>query len=344
MATSKIAVTEGSGANIATHSISEDAVTKQIQRVTLSNSSGTDIGPLSESDFDTKIGSLTEAAPASDTASSGVNGRLQRIAQRITSLIALVPAALTASGNFKVAVQEALPAGTNNIGDVDITSIAAGTNNIGDVDIASIAAGDNNIGNVDVLTLPADPLGANADAAATAGSTGSISAKLRLITSQLDSIKTAVETLDNVVSGSEAQVDIVAALPAGTNTIGKVNVLPETTGGLSIFRSLDLDETEEEVKASAGQVYGMWITNTATSTRFVKFYNATAANVTVGTTTPVITVAIPGNSSDDVTGLFGGTHGIAFDTAITVAATTAVADNDTGAPGVNEVIINVFYK
>lgn len=43
---------------------------------------------LSESDFDTKTGSLTEGAPASDTASSGLNGRLQRIAQRLTSLIA----------------------------------------------------------------------------------------------------------------------------------------------------------------------------------------------------------------------------------------------------------------
>lgn len=49
---------------------------------------------LSEADFDTKIGSLTEAAPATDTASSGLNGRLQRIAQRLTSLIALLPAAL----------------------------------------------------------------------------------------------------------------------------------------------------------------------------------------------------------------------------------------------------------
>ena len=42
------------------------------------------------------IGSLTETAPASDTASSGLNGRLQRIAQRITSLIALFPASLGA--------------------------------------------------------------------------------------------------------------------------------------------------------------------------------------------------------------------------------------------------------
>ena len=46
----------------------------------------------------------------------------------------------------------AIPAGTNNIGDVDVLSIAAGNNNIGDVDIASIAAGDNNIGNVDIVS------------------------------------------------------------------------------------------------------------------------------------------------------------------------------------------------
>jgi hypothetical protein len=36
-------------------------------------------------------GALTETAPATDTASSGLNGRLQRIAQRLTSLIALLP-------------------------------------------------------------------------------------------------------------------------------------------------------------------------------------------------------------------------------------------------------------
>ncbi len=44
---------------------------------------------LDTSDVETKLGALTETAPASDTASSGLNGRLQRIAQRLTSLIAL---------------------------------------------------------------------------------------------------------------------------------------------------------------------------------------------------------------------------------------------------------------
>lgn len=57
---------------------------------------------LSESDFDTKTGSLTETAPATDTASSGLNGRLQRIAQRLTSLISLLPTALGTNGGLKI--------------------------------------------------------------------------------------------------------------------------------------------------------------------------------------------------------------------------------------------------
>lgn len=40
------------------------------------------------------VGGVTETAPASDTASSGLNGRLQRVAQRLTSLIALLPTSL----------------------------------------------------------------------------------------------------------------------------------------------------------------------------------------------------------------------------------------------------------
>jgi hypothetical protein len=64
----------------------------------------------------------------------------------------MTPLQVNAAGQLKTALITALPAGTNNIGDVDILSIAAGNNNIGDVDIASIAAGDNNIGNVDIVS------------------------------------------------------------------------------------------------------------------------------------------------------------------------------------------------
>jgi len=85
----------------------------------------------------TQIGIVTETAPASDTASSGLNGRLQRIAQRITSLIALLPTALV-SGRLDVnlgaapatVTLAALPTGTNIIGNVGhgkTLKIASGT-------------------------------------------------------------------------------------------------------------------------------------------------------------------------------------------------------------------------
>jgi hypothetical protein len=70
----------------------------------------------------------------------------------------------------------------------------------------------------------------------------------------LASIKTAVEVIDNIVSGSEAQVDIVAALPAGTNAIGKlaansgvdigdvdVTSLPALTTGTNIIGAVKRD-------------------------------------------------------------------------------------------------------
>lgn len=60
---------------------------------------------------------------------------------------------------MQVDVVAALPAGNNNIGDVDVASIAAGDNNIGNVDVVTLPAlpaGNNNIGDVDVASLPGD--------------------------------------------------------------------------------------------------------------------------------------------------------------------------------------------
>lgn len=75
----------------------------------------------------TVLGAVDETAPASDTASSGASGRLQRIAQRITSLMALIgevqasPTANTLLDRLKTiaaAVAGATPAGENHIGQV----------------------------------------------------------------------------------------------------------------------------------------------------------------------------------------------------------------------------------
>ena len=64
--------------------------------------------------------------------------------------------AVVDADGLEVHIDKALPAGTNNIGDVDIASaLPAGTNNIGDVDIATaLPAGTNLIG----LTQPFSPI------------------------------------------------------------------------------------------------------------------------------------------------------------------------------------------
>lgn len=78
----------------------------------------------------TLTGALTETAPASDTASSGLNGRLQRIAQRLTSLIALVPASLgqkAMAASFAVTVASDQSNVPVNIAAGGVTSGTAGT-------------------------------------------------------------------------------------------------------------------------------------------------------------------------------------------------------------------------
>jgi hypothetical protein len=74
------------------------------------NPDGTKVTPATAANQtaqSTLIGAVTETAPGTDTASSGLNGRLQRVAQRITSLIGLLPTALgsTTSANSLAVTQ-----------------------------------------------------------------------------------------------------------------------------------------------------------------------------------------------------------------------------------------------
>jgi hypothetical protein len=111
--------------------------------------------------------------------------------------------------------------------------------------------------------------------------------------------------------------------------------------GLSIFRSIDLDESEEEVCARECVVFSIYASNTNASARWLKLYNATAAATTVGTTTPVATFYLPASGANPMK--FDSTVGLRFDTALSAAVVTGVADNDTTGPGANEVVVVIGY-
>lgn len=118
---------------------------------------------------------------------------------------------------MQVDVVASLPAGDNNIGNVDIASaIPAGSNIIGSVKISD----GNEIANVD---------GSN---------------NLNVVETNSTAIKTAVEKIDDAIDGTEMQVDVVASLPVGTNTIGNVK-LTDGTETASVDSNNRLEVAEE---------------------------------------------------------------------------------------------------
>jgi hypothetical protein len=205
---------------------------------------------------------------------------------------------------------------------------------------------------------------------ADAGGSLTVDGTVAVTNSDITSIKTAVEILDNAISGSEMQVDIVGALPAGTaaigklaansgvdigdvdvtsisagtNLIGDVGIQPRTSGGLLIANASSQDtftaltSTAQVIKASAGQLYGWSITNPNTSAVYVHFYNVAAASVTVGTTTPAFPLMIPALSKEN----FIGPIGIEFTNAGWSWAATTTGGGNTAPTTALEAV--AFYK
>ena len=105
------------------------------------------------------------------------------------------------------------------------------------------------------------------------------------------------------------------------------------------YRNINLGATGQSVKASNGWMTGYYVVNRhATLERFIKIYN-TAGAPNVGTDVPVITIPLQPQVAANVSL----SDHIPFSLGIGIAATTGIADNDTGAPGSNDVVVNIYY-
>jgi hypothetical protein len=137
------------------------------------NTSGVAVNPATEATLATRATEATLATRATEATLSDVRTSVQLIDDIVdtnkarVSVIDPLPAGTNNIGDVDVLSLPSLPAGNNNIGDVDVVSLPplpAGTNNIGDVDVVSLPslpAGNNNIGDVDVVSLPPLPAGTN---------------------------------------------------------------------------------------------------------------------------------------------------------------------------------------
>jgi hypothetical protein len=127
-------------------------------------------------------------------------------------------------------------------------------------------------------------------------------------------------------------IGTVTTVTSITNTVS-VQPVPATSGGLTIATGT-IGATATQVKASAGQIYGWYIYNSNSTAVYMQIFNT--SSVTLGTTTPVMSIGIPAGSGANILSSMG----IAFSTAIYIAFTTTRSGS--GAPA-NTVDYNIFY-
>lgn len=144
-------------------------------------------------------------------------------------------------------------------------------------------------------------------------------------------------------NGSATSANSAPVVIASDQAAVAAKLVPTTTGGLTILSTLIASGTNAtSVKASAGQLYKIEITNNSANIGYLKLFN-TAGTPTAGAGTPVIRLMVPGNSSG--AGLLSTfDNGVAFATGIGFTFTGGIADADTTSVAASAFIVNLYYK
>ena len=132
--------------------------------------------------------------------------------------------------------------------------------------------------------------------------------------------------------GSATDTSTAAPLP--------VAAYPVAGTGLTVHRKTSAASANAtNVKASAGVLHKLIVTNSNTSARYLKFYNSGSAP-TAGSGAPHFDLMIPG--SGGVVADFG-PQGLAFSSGIGYTMTTGATDSDTGAVAADEIKLTLGY-
>lgn len=120
----------------------------------------------------------------------------------------------------------------------------------------------------------------------------------------------------------------------------RVSPIAGTTGGATPYRNAALSNTKQVVKAAPGKVWWYNIFNPGVALAYLHFYDAASADVTVGTTVPTLSIALPSIATASVGVDSPQVVGLQFSTAITIAATTTPGGGT--APG-TALVVNIGY-
>lgn len=293
--------------------IDDSVATLGTTTYTEATTKGLTVGAVRRDADTTLVNTTNEIGPLQMDA----NGRLK--VEAFSGETLPVSLATTGSGTATGAVRVELP--TNG------TGVLA---TVGTVTTVSTVTSVTAIGTSVTPGTSAAHLGKAEDAQHASGDTGVMALAVRSAT-----------PTDRSVGASDADYE-----PLAVNEVGALwtSLTPSINGGLSTFMASGSDgssilvATAQAVKASAGALFGYYAYNPESAVTFVHFYNTAAASVTVGTTNPLFTIAIPATSAANLTFPMGVTFSNA---GWSVAATTTAGGNTAPATGVSLV---AWYK
>lgn len=211
---------------------------------------------------------------------------------------------------------------------VSVWLLAAGTAHAAGT-ITGAAAGGSGGGAATIADGADVNQGATTDAACAAGAAGTTSCKLRQISADIDAIKTAVQLLDDAISGTKLRAMMV-------DSSGNEIVIP--TAGLfhNIVSAASTNATN--VVAGAATAYHISLRNTTTTAYSLRLYNTVGTPTCSSSTGYVTTVIAPPASA---AGQVGGSEtplniGGAFPTGLSYCITggPTSTDNTNAAVGV----------
>ena len=117
-----------------------------------------------------------------------------------------------------------------------------------------------------------------------------------------------------------------------------------TTGtpGTTPYKLITTASTNANViKNSGGNLYSIIAIGLTSTVRYLKLYNKATTPI-VGTDVPIMTIPIPANTQGAGVAI-PFSMGVNFPLGIGIAITSGSADNDTGAVGAGDVIVNLTY-
>jgi hypothetical protein len=257
---------------------------------------------------DDNAGSLTVDGTVSITANSAVN--VAQLAATTTD----TNSGNKSAGTLRVVLATDQPALTNKL----LVTPDAVTHDVGTITTAVVAG------------TGATHLGKAEDAAHTTGDVGVMALAVR-----------AAAPTERSAGPTDGDYE-----PLAVNEVGALwgTLTPSANGGMTTFMASGSDgstilvATSQVIKATAGVLYGYYAYNPEAAVTFVHFYNTASASVTVGTTNPLFTIAIPAGSAANL----ALPYGITFSNAgWSCAATTTAGGNTAPATGVSLV---AWYK